>query len=385
MKNNYIFTVLGAGQEIGASCYCLEFGNNKILLDCGKGQKRGIIYGPDFLPLKERQILMQEINSVFISHAHFDHIGYISEIFKMCGNVPIYASRLTAELGRVLLWDNIQDSCSSIPASIMKEYCENFEKTYSALNKVNFCSPIDFGSYQVTFFEAGHIPGAAMIYLESESGTVLFTGDFSTEKTSLTNGAVIPDSIKADTLIIDGTFAKRPGHMNYGMFDKAFHQLNSIQYAPVQIKFSQLTKGIEILNYISAKIEQNLLPQVPIYMDEVLWNVVQAFINTGINVLGSNCYLLNLTTDECRENAFYITSASEKNIGNAVNVQMDFSLHAGFDDLLQFIEKHAKRNVIVVHSPNPKDNYTNMKYALEEHCDYRLNFIYPQKGESFQI
>jgi putative mRNA 3-end processing factor len=53
---------------------------------------------------------------------------------------------------------------------------------------------------------AGHIPGAAMLHVETETHKLLFTGDFDTRDSNLVNGAK-PE--KTDVLFVEGTYGGR--------------------------------------------------------------------------------------------------------------------------------------------------------------------------------
>ena len=53
------------------------------------------------------------------------------------------------------------------------------------------------------FSNAGHIPGAGMLKVETDNKNILFTGDFDTRDSPLTNGAKPHD---VDMLFIEGTY-----------------------------------------------------------------------------------------------------------------------------------------------------------------------------------
>lgn len=380
MKNKIYFSILGAGQEIGASCYSLDINGHIILLDCGGSVKNGFLRGPDFTCLLEQNKSPGDIENIFISHAHYDHIGYLPDIFKQCGKIPIYTSRLTVELGKVLLWDNLSNKHYKMPSSRFNQYKNDLDNAMATINKCEFNKPVSFGSYRVTLYEAGHIPGAAMIYIETDSESVLFTGDFSLDSTMLTNGSILPETLRADTLIIDGTFAKRPGYHNYSIFERSLSSLKNVSFAPIAVRVNQLTKGIETLRLILDKMNSGSIPRCRIYIDGNLWNVAQAFMNVGIQVLQENCFLFNGRNVNPAERAIYITTTGIRNIQE---YNLDYSLHAGFDDLKAFIDKYAADKVIVVHSPNVGERAD--KYSLEDVCDSKLNFMYPETGETYLI
>ena len=372
-------TVLGGGQSIGASCHLLEIGRHAILLDCGKGKRMGTLFGPDFTPMLLRGRLPQEIENVFISHAHFDHIGFLPELKKVCGSVPVYASRLTGELGRVLLWDNYDGA--GLTDAQRRTYERDFADAFAAVSPVSYCRPMDFGDYRVTFYEAGHIPGAAAIYVESEAGSVLYTGDFSLGKTMLSGGLTLPEGFQADTIILDGTYARRPDYRCCGLFDLPLDWLRAAKHRPVSIRTRQLTKGVETLGLILRQMETCLLPETKVLLDGELWNVAQAFMSAGIPVLKENCCRF---TDEalwrCGPGVYLTTKPLHALMEER---HPDYSLHSDFGELKAFAEAAAKKNVVVVHAPPTKERWNT--YALEDACSRDLNFIYPETGETYVL
>lgn len=378
MKNRIYYSVLGGGQEIGASCHHLAFGGNRILLDCGMGWRGGTIFGPDFTPLTERGQSPKEIQTVFVSHAHFDHIGYFPKLFAQCGTVPIYTSRLTAELGRTLLQDNL--NVRHAPRQLdrcIEEICAVF----AGVHHMEFARTMDFGDYRATLYEAGHIPGAAMLYLETECGSILYTGDFSVERTSLTNGPILPEDLKADLVIIDGTYAKRPGYRPYRMSQQALQNFAFMQRGSFALRVNQATKGVELLNSLAMQMAEGKLPKAHIYADETVWETAQAFLRAGLPVLSENCYPLRNGVMPFEEKSICILSRS---MGFALpEYAFDFSLHAGFDELCSFIQTHARRDVVVIHSPAPKEG--GGFYSLEAACGRSFNFVYPEIGETYQF
>ena len=377
MSGRFCLTTLGGGQSVGASCYLLEFGTHAVLLDCGRGKQNRTLFGPDFTRVAARRPL-RDIEAVFISHAHIDHIGFLPELSKLCGRIPAYASRLTTELGQVLLWDNF-DSTWMTEAQRFR-YAQDFADAFAAVNPAAYSGPMDFGDYRVTFYEAGHIPGAAAIYLESEAGSVLYTGDFSTENTVLSGGLALPEGLKADTVILDGTYAKRPGTRGCRLYDADLDWLSRVRYRPLNIRVRQLTKGIELLGLILEKMKSGRIPAAKIHLSEEIWNVAMAFQRVGIQVMNENCYPLTAEAMNRGENALFL---SEKPLYCGMEEHtVDYSLHSGFPELKRFAEERARKNVAVVHSPNADRRDF---YALEDACRRDLNFLYPDSGDTFEL
>ncbi|MFZ0503289.1 MAG: MBL fold metallo-hydrolase, partial [Chthoniobacterales bacterium] len=65
------FINLARQNEIGANSYFLELNGRKIILDAGLHPKK---FGEEALP-NYRRVADGEMDAVFITHAHQDHIG----------------------------------------------------------------------------------------------------------------------------------------------------------------------------------------------------------------------------------------------------------------------------------------------------------------------
>ena len=65
------FINLTRQNEIGANSYFLEINGRKMILDAGLHPKK---FGEEAIP-NYRRVADGEIDAVFISHAHQDHIG----------------------------------------------------------------------------------------------------------------------------------------------------------------------------------------------------------------------------------------------------------------------------------------------------------------------
>ena len=68
-----------------------------------------------------------------------------------------------------------------------------------------FFSPYEHSSARITLIPAGHVLGSAQVFLESDSGTVLYSGDFKL-RPSLT--AEQATTVQADTLVMECTFGR---------------------------------------------------------------------------------------------------------------------------------------------------------------------------------
>ncbi|MDX1617296.1 MAG: hypothetical protein R3224_00820, partial [Balneolaceae bacterium] len=114
-----------------------------------------------------------DADHIFISHAHADHMPRGSQL-------SVYATEHTIEF--------------------MKK--RGFSGKAAAMP---FGEPLDTGRARATFYPAGHILGSAMTYIESEWGTVLYTGDYRTPPSPATEGFELPEPV--DFFITEATFS----------------------------------------------------------------------------------------------------------------------------------------------------------------------------------
>ncbi|NLY63886.1 MAG: MBL fold metallo-hydrolase, partial [Alcaligenaceae bacterium] len=96
-------TFLGAAGEVTGSCFLVQTGNIRFLVDCG------MVQGGRDAPIRNRQVFdfePSEIDFVLLTHAHIDHSGLLPKLVKDGYTGYIYATPATADLLDVLLPDS---------------------------------------------------------------------------------------------------------------------------------------------------------------------------------------------------------------------------------------------------------------------------------------
>ena len=176
MEQDIYFMPLGGGQRVGASCYYLRIGDTNIILDAGVGRENGMEFEPDFYTLVTSPFLqsMSQINQIYISHAHADHVGYLLKLMKHANRADVYMTEITKLLSEFQLYDklyfngrNVKNEGARLAAKSLLE----------KVATVSYMQKMDFGKYKVLFFPAGHIPGAMMILFDDGKRKILYTGD----------------------------------------------------------------------------------------------------------------------------------------------------------------------------------------------------------------
>lgn len=183
---------LGGTREVGRIAITVKTEKAQVLLDYGAM----LDHEPGF-PM---HISPKDVDAIILSHSHLDHSGAIP-IFYIEGKKPLYANKLTTELGQLLISDFIHLSSYYLPF----EYLE-LKSMITSSRHLDFNTEQKVGDIAFQFKNAGHIPGSAQTLIEAEGKRILFTGDFNITDTRLLEGAKMNYG-DLDVVIMESTYA----------------------------------------------------------------------------------------------------------------------------------------------------------------------------------
>jgi metallo-beta-lactamase family protein len=213
----------GVGTVTGSK-YLIESGESRVLVDCGLFQglrelRERNWEDPPFDP--------KSLDAVIITHAHVDHTAYLPRLVRLGFNNPVYCSKGTAELLKLLLPDSarLQEEEADYrnrkgltrhqPA--LPLYTE--EDARAALKLLRICSntgePAEVAQgVRAGFHIAGHILGSSLVLLELDGAgadgkgrRVLFSGDLGHYDQPIIRDPVAPPA--CDYMLVESTYGDR--------------------------------------------------------------------------------------------------------------------------------------------------------------------------------
>ena len=276
-----------------------------------------------------------DADHIFISHAHSDHMPYRSKTPVQC----------TGNTYKLMQLRGYKDEA----------------------RVVEFGETVSLPNADITLYPAGHILGSAMIYVETDEGSVLYTGDYRTPPSPATEGFVCPDQV--DYFITEATFSlpiyKWP---SYDMLIKEVQQfaIQSLDdgYTPVFLAYN-LGKAQEVMHMLAST-------GLPVQIHGAGYKLCDVYEEADIDLGNYESY----NSDTC-EGKILITTNSAINNGFASSVRkkrlaycsgwairessrsqltvhklIPLSDHLDFFELIKLCKKLHPKEVLITHTPN---------------------------------
>ncbi len=212
---------LGAAHMVTGSCYLIETNDKKFLVDCGMFQGAKRIRELNY---EEFSFSPAELDCVVLTHAHVDHCGLIPKLCKEGFKGDVYATKVTCDLAKIMLPDSAyiqQSDAEMLNRKGRRRGDAPIEVLYSvddAQDALNHFVPVSyddtiaiFDHVNVTFRDAGHIIGSAILEIEVTEGgktsRLVFSGDLGQPDQPILRDPSILHG--ADFLVIESTYGDR--------------------------------------------------------------------------------------------------------------------------------------------------------------------------------
>jgi metallo-beta-lactamase family protein len=280
-------TFHGAVRTVTGSQHLIEVNGRSILLDCGlyQGSRQDTYFRNQNLPFKA-----SEIDYLVLSHAHIDHSGNIPNLVKSGFRGDIICTYATRDLCTIMLRDSakIQQydieylnrkrsknkqpllepiySVADAIASLKQFIGIGYERTYTL-----------FPGVTLTFYDAGHILGSAIVALDIEDESskgqrrLVFSGDLGRPHRPILRDPTFLD--EADILLIESTYGNRIHDTVEEASDKLERIINTAykRGGKVIVPAFAVGRTQELVYRLHQLIEsRDIPPNLPIYVDSPL-------------------------------------------------------------------------------------------------------------------
>jgi len=273
-----------------------------------------------------------------ITHAHSDHVPSRS-------NKPVLAT----------------------PATIDLMQARGFK---GEVQKLPFFEPFKTSKATITLFPAGHILGSAQVFVETENGNVLYTGDFKRPASPTSEGCFFPDK-PIDIFIAEATFGlpiykwKSDEVLEHEIVSFAQSCLSQ-QINPVFLAYN-LGKAQEIMFYLAKA-------QISMQIHEAGFELCKVYEKYGFDLgdyerlnpktaSGKALIMPSFAADSSK-----VSKGSKQKIAYvsgwaclesrmqqmAIHKRIALSDHLDFYELISVVKKLNPAKTYITHSPNPE-------------------------------
>ena len=214
---------LGATRQVTGSCCILEAGGLRILVDCGMYQERAYLER-NWKPLP---VAPESIDYLLLTHAHLDHAGRIPKLVRDGFAGRILTTAASKDLAGIILHDaaEIQEEDAAFkrkrhererrkgPHPVQPLYTRKDVRDAMLLfDEAPYDKAVDLNDdVKVTFHDAGHILGSAMLKLviggNGQTRTIVFSGDVGQWDRPIVEDPSV--FTQADYIVMESTYGAR--------------------------------------------------------------------------------------------------------------------------------------------------------------------------------
>ena len=272
---------LGAAGDVTGSAYQVITNDASILVDCGffQGRREESVKNR-----RSGQIEGGKLDAVVVTHGHLDHIGRLPLLTRAGYKGPVYGTRATLDLARLVLKDshNIQKQ------DLKRENQRRARKKQPPLEPLfeeadvrklgPLAAPVKYNQrfpvapgIEARLVDAGHVIGSSSVELTvKENGhkkVVVFSGDLGPRGAPLLND---PEPFAdADAVIMESTYGNR-NHRS--LRDTALEGREIIERAiknkaKIIVPVFAIGRTQLLLYLLGGAFKNKTLPPFPIYLD----------------------------------------------------------------------------------------------------------------------
>ena len=279
-------TFLGAAQSVTGSCYLIEAGKTRFLVDCGLYQERELT-GRNWAPFP---FPPESLDCALLTHAHLDHCGLLPKLVREGFHGPIYATAATTEIAEIILLDaaHLQEEDAEFkkkrhqkeerkgPYPEVPLYTvDDARASLPHFSSIQYGISVNIGEgVEATFYDAGHVLGSSMITVKirqnGEERTILFSGDIGRWDKPILHDPTLFEA--ADYVLVESTYGDRLSEPLEEAADKLADTINATVKSGgnIVIPSFALERSQEILYYLNQFLIEDRIPHLIVFVDSPL-------------------------------------------------------------------------------------------------------------------
>lgn len=280
-------TFHGAARTVTGSCYLIDTGSKRILVDCGMFQGSKTLSALNY---RAFPFDPGHVDAMLLTHAHIDHSGVVPKVVKQGFAGPIYATAATADLCSIMLPDSghIQEmDVRQLNERNRKRGFPEVEPIYTAADAAAVAQhfrTVEYMSWfepvpgiRARYWNAGHLLGSASIEIEaSVDGArplrILFSGDIGPLHKLLEPDPTSPSDL--DYVICESTYGATD-RTDKTEDDRRVTLAREIRDAShrggaLLIPSFAVERTQELMTDLSILVDQGTLAPMPVFIDSPL-------------------------------------------------------------------------------------------------------------------
>lgn len=288
----------GCDGKVTGSKHFLKVGDKYILIDYGawQGSRDDQQLNKDF----DCPVPLNEIETVILTHAHYDHCGLLPKLIKAGYEGKIRSTPATRDLASIIMLDSARIQQHERVGSYYEE--SDVVKTINHFRCHFYHKEKRLNDYtKVTFYDAGHILGSALVDLEIDNRNIfqkpfkkplhiLFSGDLGRDCNPITNK---PETCMPapDYIVLESTYGNRT-HQDQGVALKEFANIinRTVERSgKVIIPTFAIERAQELIFHLKTLMNEEKIPRLPVYVDSPM-----AVNATGVFNIHPECFNSNI-------------------------------------------------------------------------------------------
>ncbi len=415
---------LGACNEVGSSAILVDTGTEKLVMDYGvKLQEEPIQYPEE---------VKEKLNSILLTHTHLDHSGAVPYLYHQGQNCPLIGQEITLPFSRMLWKDSIK--IAKMEGKKIRFTGHDTRRAVKKFRRVDYRKPFKIGKSKITSYDAGHIPGSCMFFVENGGKNILYTGDFNTDSTRLLAGCDMniptPDVLITEStyvgnehpnreaeekklietvkntlandgiaviacfaiarsqevmLILDKYGIKSPMYVE-GMARQATDIIND--YPHLQNKYNSLKSAMKRMGvkYVEHHMQRKKLVKKPCVVittsgmlsgGAVVYYLKKLHNREDCSLIMTGFQVPDTEGDKLLKTGRYVHEDLDFKVKMMVK-KLDFSAHASHSDLIDFIVKTGAEKIFCVHGDDTHS-------FAEDLISKNIDAVAPKRQEEFDL